>query len=93
VPSCGKRAFRVISGTPSTAGAYNVTLTGKDLSAPSGSVTFTWTIGSSGGGGGGGSGCTAGQLLGNPGRSLNQAVVAPSRSRAGFAQVGADRIL
>ena len=58
----------VISGTASTAGTYNVTLTGKDSSGPSGSATFTWTISSGGGGGGGGGGgCTAGQLLGNPG--------------------------
>jgi hypothetical protein len=39
-----------------------VTLTGKDSSGPSGSASFTWTVGSGGGGG-----CTAGQLLGNPG--------------------------
>src|SRR5215469_4830911 len=39
----------VISGTASTAGAYSVTLTGKDSSGPSGSASFTWTIGSGGG--------------------------------------------
>jgi hypothetical protein len=42
----------VISGTASTAGTYNVTLTGKDSSGPSGSASFTWTVGSGGGGGG-----------------------------------------
>jgi Putative Ig domain len=38
----------VISGTASTAGSYNVTLTGKDSTGPSGSATFTWTVGSGG---------------------------------------------
>jgi hypothetical protein len=52
----------VISGTASTAGTYSVTLTGKDSSGPSGSASFTWIVGS-----GSGSGCTAAQLLGNPG--------------------------
>ncbi|HEX3956286.1 MAG TPA: putative Ig domain-containing protein [Trebonia sp.] len=42
----------VISGTASTAGTYSVTLTGKDSSGPSGSASFTWTIGSGGGSGG-----------------------------------------
>jgi hypothetical protein len=36
----------VISGTASTAGAYKVTLTGTDTTGPSGSATFTWTVGS-----------------------------------------------
>jgi hypothetical protein len=56
----------VISGTASKAGSYSVTVSGKDSSGPSGSASFTWTVGSGGGSGGGGS-CTAGQLLGNPG--------------------------
>jgi PLD-like domain/Putative Ig domain len=51
----------VISGTASKAGSYTVTLTGKDSAGPSGSATFTWTVGS------GSTGCTASQLLGNPG--------------------------
>ena len=42
----------VISGTASTAGTYSVTLTGKDSSGPSGSASFTWTVGSGGGSGG-----------------------------------------
>jgi hypothetical protein len=42
----------VISGTASTAGTYNVTLGGKDSSGPSGSASFTWTVGSGGGTGG-----------------------------------------
>ena len=52
----------VISGTASKAGTFSVTVTGKDSSGPSGSATFTWTVGSGSGGG-----CTAAQLLGNPG--------------------------
>jgi hypothetical protein len=36
----------VISGTASKAGAYTVTLTGTDSTGPSGSATFTWTVGS-----------------------------------------------
>jgi subtilase family serine protease len=41
----------LISGTPTTAGASNVTVTAKDSSNATGSATFTWTINSSGGGG------------------------------------------
>jgi PLD-like domain/Putative Ig domain len=51
----------VISGTASKAGTYTATVTGKDSAGPSGSATFTWTVGS------GSAGCTASQLLGNPG--------------------------
>jgi hypothetical protein len=40
----------VISGTATTAGSYAVTLTGHDTSGPSGSATFTWTVGTGGGG-------------------------------------------
>jgi hypothetical protein len=36
----------VISGTAGTAGTYNVTLTGTDSTGPTGSATFTWTVGS-----------------------------------------------
>jgi hypothetical protein len=51
----------LISGTPTTAGTYSVTVTAKDTTGATGSASFTWTISSSG------SGCTAAQLLGNPG--------------------------
>ncbi|MEU8027386.1 putative Ig domain-containing protein [Streptomyces sp. NPDC049099] len=51
----------LISGTASTAGTYQVTVTAKDSTGASGSTSFTWTVSSSGGG------CTAAQLLGNPG--------------------------
>ncbi|MFF3071922.1 putative Ig domain-containing protein [Kitasatospora sp. NPDC057904] len=52
----------LISGTASTAGTYNVTVTAKDATNASGSTSFTWAVSAQGGG------CTgAGQLLGNPG--------------------------
>ncbi|MGI5240723.1 putative Ig domain-containing protein [Dactylosporangium sp. CA-139066] len=52
----------VISGTPTTAGTYNVAATATS-GGQSGSTSFTWTINPSGGGG-----CTSpGQKLGNPG--------------------------
>ncbi|MEU8513850.1 Ig domain-containing protein [Kitasatospora sp. NPDC048722] len=53
----------LISGTPTTAGTYSVTATATDSTGPSSSVTFTWTVQPAGGG----SGCTAAQLLANPG--------------------------
>jgi hypothetical protein len=53
----------LITGTPTTAADYNVTVTAKDSTGASGSASFAWDIGSGGGGGG----CTAQQLLGNPG--------------------------
>ncbi len=49
-----------VSGTPTTAGTYNVTATATASSGGSGSTTFTFTIS------GGGGGCS-GQKLGNPG--------------------------
>ncbi|OLE20801.1 MAG: hypothetical protein AUG49_23740 [Catenulispora sp. 13_1_20CM_3_70_7] len=51
----------LISGTPTTAGTYTVTVTASSGTA-TGSTTFPWTISTSGGGG-----CTAAQLLGNAG--------------------------
>jgi Zn-dependent metalloprotease len=51
-----------VSGTPTTAGTYNVTATATGASG-SGATTFTFTIS-----GGGGGGCSSpGQKLGNPG--------------------------
>ncbi|MCQ4043635.1 putative Ig domain-containing protein [Streptantibioticus rubrisoli] len=52
----------LITGTPTTAGTSNVTVTAKDSTGASGSTSFTWTVTGSGGGG-----CTGKQLLGNPG--------------------------
>ncbi|MYR00553.1 putative Ig domain-containing protein, partial [Streptomyces sp. SID6139] len=53
----------VISGTASTAGTYQVTVTATDSTGATGSASFTWTVSTSGGGGG----CTSTQLLANPG--------------------------
>ena len=39
----------LISGTPTTADTYNVTVTAKDTTGASGSASFTWTINSQGG--------------------------------------------
>ncbi len=50
----------LISGTPSTAGTYSVTVTAKDSTGASGSATFTWTISAAGG-------SCSGQKLANPG--------------------------
>ena len=55
-------ATGLVSGTPTTAGSSSVTVTAKDTTGASGSASFTWTISSTTGGG-----CTAQQLLGNPG--------------------------
>jgi subtilase family serine protease len=52
----------LISGTPSTAGTYSVTVTAKDSTNASGSTSFTWTINGTGGGG-----SCSGQKLTNPG--------------------------
>jgi hypothetical protein len=56
----------LVSGTPTTAGTSDVTVTATDSTGPSGSASFTWTISSSGGGGP--------QLLGNPGFETGTAV-------------------
>ncbi|MFR9798708.1 putative Ig domain-containing protein [Streptomyces sp. MS06] len=50
----------LISGTASTAGTYQVTVTATDSTGASGSTSFTWTVSSSGG-------CTSSQLLSDPG--------------------------
>jgi endo-1,4-beta-xylanase len=47
----------LISGTPTTAGTSNVTVTATDSTGASGSATFSWAIASSGGGGSGGGAC------------------------------------
>jgi Zn-dependent metalloprotease len=52
----------LISGTPTATGSSGVTVTAKDSTNATGSASFTWTVTGSGGGG-----CTAAQLLGNPG--------------------------
>jgi hypothetical protein len=50
-----------VSGTPSAAGTFSVTVTASDSTGASGSTSFTWTISGSGGGG------CSGQKLTNPG--------------------------
>jgi hypothetical protein len=52
----------LISGTPTSAGSSTVTVTAKDGTGASGSTSFGWSVTTTGGGG-----CTAGQLLTNPG--------------------------
>jgi hypothetical protein len=54
-------ATGVISGTPTTAATSSVTVTATDSTGASGSASFSWVIAASG------TGCTAAQLLGNPG--------------------------
>jgi hypothetical protein len=66
-------ATGLISGTPTTAGTFTVTVTAKDTTGASGSATFAWTIGATT--------CTASQLLGNPGFETGSA--APWTSTAG----------
>jgi subtilase family serine protease len=51
----------LITGTPTTAATSSVTITARDTTGASGSAGFSWTISTSGGG------CTAAQLIGNPG--------------------------
>ncbi len=51
----------LISGTPTATGTSNATVTAKDSTGASGSTSFSWTVTGSGGG------CSAAQLLGNPG--------------------------
>ncbi|MFI6474231.1 putative Ig domain-containing protein [Streptomyces sp. NPDC050516] len=65
----------LISGTPTTAGSSNVTVTAKDTTNASGSTSFAWNVTTAGGG------CTATQLLGNPGFETGSA--APWSATAG----------
>jgi hypothetical protein len=53
-------ATGLISGTPTTAGTSSVTVSATDTTGATGSASFTWTVSPVGG-------CTAKQLLGNPG--------------------------
>jgi Putative Ig domain len=71
-------ATGLISGTPTTAGTSTVTVTATDSTGASGSASFTWTVSSSSGG------CTAKQLLGNPGFETGSA--APWTATAGVIQ-------
>ena len=51
----------LITGTPTTASTYSTTVTAKDTTGATGSAAFTWTVNPAV------SGCTAQQLLTNPG--------------------------
>ncbi|MGW1596908.1 putative Ig domain-containing protein, partial [Streptomyces sp. NPDC002343] len=51
----------LITGTPTAAGSYNTTVTVTDSTGATGTATFAWTVGTTGGG------CSATQLLSNPG--------------------------
>jgi len=51
----------LISGTPTASGTSSVTVTAKDTTGATGSASFTWTVSAASGG------CTAAQLIGNPG--------------------------
>jgi subtilase family serine protease len=65
----------LITGTPATAGTNSVTVTAKDTTGATGSASFTWTINPAS------SGCTAQQLLGNPGFETGS--ITPWTSTAG----------
>jgi Zn-dependent metalloprotease len=73
-PGVSVSSSGTVSGTPTTAGTYNVTVTATAASGGSGSATFTFTIS------GGGGGCS-GQKLGNPGFETGTA--APWSASAG----------
>jgi hypothetical protein len=70
----------LISGTGKTTGSYNVVVTVKDGAGVSGTASFTWTVSPSSGGGGG---CTATQLIGNPGFESGATVWSASSSVIG----------
>jgi hypothetical protein len=62
----------LITGTPTTTGSSSVTITAKDTTGATGTTSFTWTVSSSSGGG-----CSAAQLLGNPGFENGSSNAAP----------------
>ncbi len=66
----------LITGTPTTTGTSNVTITATDSTGASGNTSFTWTVSAAGGG------CTAAQLLGDPGFE-NGSNAAPWTSTSG----------
>ncbi len=72
----------LISGTPTTAGSYAVTVTATDGTGAAGSASFTLTVSGSGGGGG----CTGAQLLGNAGFETGSA--SPWTSSSGVVTTG-----
>jgi hypothetical protein len=75
-------ATGLISGTPTTAGTYTVTITARDGTGASGSAGFTWTVGSGGGGGGGA--CTATYSLVNSWSGGYQAQITVTAGSSGL---------
>ncbi|WP_063628123.1 putative Ig domain-containing protein [Actinospica robiniae] len=65
----------LISGTPTASGTFSVTVTAQDTTGASGSASFTWTVNAASGG------CSAAQLLGNPGFETGS--ISPWTSTAG----------
>ncbi|WP_244178665.1 putative Ig domain-containing protein [Streptomyces rubellomurinus] len=81
----------LISGTASTAGSYNVTVTAKDTTNATGSASFTWTVSTSGGGGAiVNGGFETGSLSGWTGAGSSAANTAAAHSGGYGAQVGSD---
>jgi Zn-dependent metalloprotease len=70
----------LISGTPTVTGTSSVTVTATDSTNATGSASFTWAVTTAGGG------CTAAQLLGNPGFETGTA--APWTASAGVIDNG-----
>ncbi len=64
----------LISGTPTTAGTSNVTVTATDTTGAHGSASFSWTVNPSGGGG----------TCGTTDLALNQPTTTSSTENAGF---------
>jgi subtilase family serine protease len=73
----------LISGTPTTAGTYSVVVKATDTTGASGSASFTWTVTAAGGGG-----CTAAQLIVNPG--FETGAITPWTSTAGVLEENGD---
>jgi putative Ig domain-containing protein len=64
-----------VSGTPTSPGTYEVTITATGATGATGSVSLTWTVQPASTSNG--SGCTADQLLGNPGFENGASRLAP----------------
>ena len=73
----------LISGIPTTAGTYNVTVAARNSTGASGSATFTWTISSRGGGAGT---CTASYAIVNSWPGGFQAQVTVTAGAAGLSR-------
>ena len=64
-----------ITGTPTTAGSYTVTVTATDSTGATGTTSFSWTVNPAAGS------CTAAQLIGNP--SFSTGTAAPWSATSG----------